>query len=183
MHELGILTGADLRLWSEEELAREFGKSSGYYYRVARGIDHRPVRSSRVRRSMGSERTFGENIKERDKMLDVLNTLSDELMDMLSERKLGSSTITAKVRFGDFATLTRAHSHRQGCLDKVSARRALPFLLDRALADGADSNQGLRAGNKRSGVRLLGVSFSTLSSLDDDNPQQLEIDWPESAQD
>lgn len=179
MHGLGIHTGADLRLWSEIELEREFGKSSGYYYRVARGIDHRPVRSSRVRKSMGSERTFGENIQSRGKMLDVLNQLSDELMEMLGKRKLGSSTVTAKVRFGDFETLTRAHSHRQGCLDKVSARRALPYLLDRALADGADSNRGRGVSDKRSGVRLLGVAFSSLSSIDDDNPQQLEIDWPE----
>ena len=44
MHALGIHTGADLRRWSEEELSLEFGKSARYYYLVARGIDHRPVR-------------------------------------------------------------------------------------------------------------------------------------------
>lgn len=181
MHDLGILSGADLRLWNEEELAREFGKSGAYYYRVARGVDHRPVRSSRVRKSMGSERTFGENIRDKKKMLDVLNQLSDELVEMLIARKLSSSTVTAKVRFGDFETLTRAHTHRQGSLDGASARVALAYLLDRALADDAQSDRAAKRGTRHSGVRLLGVSFSALSSVDEDSPQQLEIKWPESG--
>ncbi|MFK7854440.1 MAG: DNA polymerase IV [Granulosicoccus sp.] len=179
MHELGIHSGADLRSWSEQELAREFGKSSTYYYQVARGIDHRPVRSSRVRKSMGSERTFGENIQHRVQMLEILCQLADELQAMLAERKLCSSTLTIKVRFADFETLTRAHSHRQGALDAFSVRQTLPFLLDRALADRQESERveqrvEQRVG-KRSGVRLLGVSFSALSPDVGNRLQQLEM--------
>lgn len=177
MHELGIHTGADLRLWSEQELAREFGKSSTYFYRVARGIDHRPVRSSRVRKSIGSERTFGENLQRRDQMLEILRRLADELLAMLDKQKLCSSTLTIKVRFADFETLTRAHTHRQGCLDAFSVHQTLPFLLDRALADRQQSEQVERRIGKRTGVRLLGVSFSALSPDTGSRPQQLEMSY------
>lgn len=167
MHDLGIITGGDLRRWSSDELAREFGKSSDYYYRVARGVDHRPVRASRTRKSMGSERTFGENIADRTRMLDILSSLSDELIDGLDTRQNGASTITVKVRFPDFETLTRSHTHHRGLFDRSSARQALPVLLDRAL----ETRPGVA-------VRLLGVSFSGLDVLDETRPVQLEIQLP-----
>ncbi|MFK7857516.1 MAG: DNA polymerase IV [Granulosicoccus sp.] len=175
MFELGIHTGADLKAWPLDELEREFGKSAGYYYRAARGIDHRPVSTSRTRRSMGSERTFSNNIQDREEMLKVMKGLGDELLQSLAERKLASATINIKVRFGDFETLTRAYTHASGSINKRVFDRVLPFLLDRALAARVDSP--FRAyRNSKPGVRLLGVAFSTLSEQADDEPQQLEID-------
>ncbi|ASJ75944.1 DNA polymerase IV [Granulosicoccus antarcticus] len=178
MHDLGILTGGDLRQWSEAELAHEFGKSSRYYYQVARGIDDRPVRVSRIRKSMGSERTFGDNLHERTEMLDILVTLLDDLIDQLAAKSLSSKTVTVKVRFADFSTFTRAHTQHKGLLDKGSAHRALPFLLDRALSLGQESGMQRhgRVG-RRSGVRLLGVAFSGLAPLGEDSPIQLEMRW------
>lgn len=175
MFELGIQTGADLRAWPLDELEREFGKSAGYYYRAARGIDHRPVSTSRTRRSMGSERTFSDNLLQREDMLQVLTTLGDELLASLAERQLVSATLNIKVRFGDFETLTRAYTHNAGCIDKLVFDRVVPFLLDRALAARADSPSRTYS-KAKPGVRLLGVSFSTLSERLDDVPQQLEID-------
>ncbi|MFK8080376.1 MAG: DNA polymerase IV [Granulosicoccus sp.] len=175
MFELGIHTGADLKAWPLSELEREFGKSAGYYYRASRGIDNRPVTTSRTRRSMGSERTFSNNIEERDDMLRMLSSLGDELLASLAERKLVSATVNVKVRFGDFETLTRAYTHNAGCINKVVFDRVLPFLLDKALAARVDLPPGSYRKGKP-GVRLLGVSFSTLSEPEDDEPQQLEID-------
>ena len=167
MHALDIRTGADLRAWSREELAREFGKSHEYYYRVARGIDHRPVRSSRVRKSMGSERTFAENLTSREAMLEVLERLAGELLVDLEARGLGGCTLTVKARFPDFETPTRAHSQARP-FDAASVRRTLPFLLGRALE-----------GQARPSVRLLGVTFGALVERDEHRPTQLEMDWPE----
>jgi len=167
MHALGIRTGADLRDWSREELAREFGKSHEFYYRAARGIDHRPVRTERIRKSMGSERTFGENLVEPDAMLAVLQRLADELLSALAARGLEGSTLTVKVRFPDFDTPTRSHSQTRA-FDAIGVRRTLPILLTRALE-----------GRAVPAVRLLGVSFGSLASSDDHRPVQLELDWPE----
>lgn len=175
MHELGIHTGADLKSWSLDELSREFGKSAAYYYQAARGIDERAVSSSRTRRSMGSERTFSDNILQRDHMLDVLSGLGDELLQALKERTLSSATVSVKVRFGDFETLTRAYTHASGPIDSTVLARVLPYLLDRALRVRADAAPNPYKKSKP-GVRLLGVSFSTLSESLDDYPKQLEID-------
>ncbi len=181
MRDLGILTGADLRQWSEAELASEFGKSSRYFYEVARGIDHRPVRVSRTRKSLGSERTFAENIQDRAQMLDILTTLSDELLGELSTRNLSSATVSIKVRFADFATFSRAHTQATGHLTHAVVVRCLPFLLDRALTAGGYIEPLLPASptgrTRLSGVRLLGVSFSVLTPLDEQAPVQIELDW------
>lgn len=183
MHALGIHTGADLRRWSEEELSAEFGKSARYYFLVARGIDHRPVRVSRTRKSLGSERTFGQNIIKREEMLEVLHTLAEELLVELSAKQWVSTTVTIKVRFADFTTYTRAHSESKAVLDKSLVSRVLPFLLDRALATRENSQSSRSAVGFQSakfnqkGVRLLGLSFRGLSPKDEYSPTQLEIDW------
>ena len=176
MHELGILTGADLRAWPLSDLEREFGKSAGYYFRAARAIDERAVSSSRTRRSMGSERTFSDNLLKKEAMLDVLVTLGDELLDSLSERHLAAATVSVKVRFGDFETLTRAHTQAIGTIDKQGFHRVLPHLLNRALDSRSDVPVNPRRVVKP-GVRLLGVSFSTLSEYTENSPRQFEIDF------
>jgi len=165
MHALGIHTGGDLRAWSLEELAGEFGKSHEYYYRVARGIDDRPVRTSRIRKSMGSERTFSENLTTRAAMLAVLQGLADELLVDLDERGLCARTITIKVRFPNFDTPTRSHSQNQP-FDAQTVARTLPHLLDRAID-----------GHIAPSVRLLGVSFGSLAATDEAVPMQLELSW------
>jgi DNA polymerase-4 len=182
MHSLGIHTGADLRRWSELELKSECGQSSGYYYRVARGIDHRPVRVSRTRKSLGSERTFGQNLHKREDMLEVLNTLSAELLTDLSDKQLRCTTITIKVRFADFTTFTRAHTETKVVVDEGLVNRVVPILLDRALEAGAistrqDTRFGARGRPDRSGIRLLGLSLRGLGPVDEDKPIQLEIDF------
>ncbi len=167
MHSLGIETGQDLRKWSLIELQKEFGKSADYYFNIARGIDHRPVRVERTRKSMGSERTFGENLIHRDEMLVVLQDLSNRLITKLDERHLSSHTLNVKLRYADFTTLTRAHKLTHGVFNQHSALRTLPFLLDRCLAQ--------RPVKGPPQVRLLGVSFSGLCPSDDERPEQLDM--------
>src|SRR6476661_394531 len=66
MERLGILTGADLAAWSLPELEAHFGSSGGWYWRIARGIDDRPVRSHRAHKSVSAERTFDQDLSERE---------------------------------------------------------------------------------------------------------------------
>ena len=62
MHKMGIRTGADLKKISELELAQRFGKAGRYYYKIVRAQDDRKVNPNRVRKSIGAERTFNEDI-------------------------------------------------------------------------------------------------------------------------
>lgn len=164
MHELGITNGADLRNWSLSELSSEFGKSAQYYYNIARGIDHRPVRASRTRKSIGAETTFSENLTQTKDMLNVLDRLADRVCSELNTKGLRAATLTIKVRFANFDTYTRSHSHAGGFNDAVIPKRMLPFLLQRALQQ-----------RQHASVRLLGVSLSGLSSVDELVQLQLEL--------
>lgn len=180
MHKLGILSGADLRAWSLAELEKEFGKSADYYYHAARGIDNRPVRSTRGRKSVGAERTFSINIEDPAEMRDVLEKLCLDLLNTLQTKALTANTLSIKVRFGDFETLTRSYSHAGGVLNRHTVLRILPFLLDRALEvrRTTQNRQSQRRGHgaKKAGVRLLGASLSTLRPVDQNLPEQLEFD-------
>ncbi|MFK7893730.1 MAG: DNA polymerase IV [Granulosicoccus sp.] len=179
MHELDIFSGADLRHWCLDELESHFGKNAQYYYSAARGIDDRPVRASRTRKSIGSERTFSSNIESPEQMLQVLRELSGELLEDLQDKQLAAATLNIKVRFGDFDTLTRSYSPGSGFVDNAIALRTLPHLLEKALSvRGADRKEHRQntAYVGLNGVRLLGVSFSSLQPLDGRAPRQLEFD-------
>src|ERR1700732_1147150 len=62
MNRLGIETGLDLREQTMPFLQQHFGKSGPYYFWIARGIDERPVRADRIRKSVGAENTFSADI-------------------------------------------------------------------------------------------------------------------------
>jgi DNA polymerase IV len=55
MKKLGILTGIDIRHQTLAFLRDHFGKAGAYYYWISRGVDDRPVRADRVRKSVGAE--------------------------------------------------------------------------------------------------------------------------------
>ena len=164
MHELGIQTGADLRQWSLRDLELQFGKSAQYYFNVSRGVDYREVRSSRTRKSIGSETTFLTNLQKTEDMLQHLEGLCEKIFSKLSERELLCTTVSIKVRFANFETLTRAHSIPTGIQHVEQATRMLPFLLNKALD-----------GQQHVSVRLLGVSVSSLLEASSVQYTQLEL--------
>ncbi len=162
MHALGIQYGADLKRWTLDELSHHFGKSARYYYQVARGIDNRQVSPSRTRKSIGSETTFSQNLTTRDAMLDVLRKLADGVSASLRKHGLMATTLTLKLRYADFNTVTRSHSLAIPFDDRMHMEELIALLLDRALEPGRS-------------VRLLGVAASNLVSADDGSPRQLTL--------
>src|SRR4029079_4030005 len=62
MEQLGIRTGLDVRAQTLDFLQQHFGKAGSYYYWAARGIDERPVRADRIRKSVGAENTFSVHL-------------------------------------------------------------------------------------------------------------------------
>jgi len=162
MISLGIATGADLRLWTQEELRSQFGARADYLYGIARGRDDRPVSASRTRKSIGSETTFEQDLLDRDAMLKVLNSLAEEVACSLEQHRLLASSITLKLRFNDFQLVTRSVSLPQSFDDVTQIQQVLPVLLDRALEENRS-------------VRLLGVSVGNLTRVNESGPVQLTL--------
>lgn len=152
MARLGIATGADLRAQSLPFLQAHFGKFAAYLHGAARGIDHRPVRPDRVRKSVGAERTFFQDISDPVELADALAKVCDALMERVERSRSAGRTVTLKVRYADFRTITRAKSFTASVHDRAAIGGAGQALLT-ALCP------------VPMGIRLLGL---TLSALTDD---------------
>ena len=162
MRGLGIETGADLKRWPLEKLIGHFGKVGYYYYDAARGRDERPVRNDRVRKSVGSETTFVENLHSLQEMLGQLNEHATRVAEILASKELTGRTLTVKVRFSDFTLVTRSCTLNHTLHSRNEMLSLLPELLKKTNVPGR-------------GVRLLGVSVSGLCPSRHNTHQQLDL--------
>lgn len=110
MDELGIKTGADLKQWSEMDLVREFGKAGIAYYHFVRGVDDREVESERVRKSLGAEETFFDDLSEMVDLLAALDQLAAEVQRRAEKKKFLARTLTLKIKYADFTVITRSRT-------------------------------------------------------------------------
>ncbi|WP_370636584.1 DNA polymerase IV [Erythrobacter sp. SDW2] len=110
MARLGIATGADLAAKDLAWLKAQFGSFGDYLYRAARGIDLRPVRANRIRKSVGGERTFSVDQHEPDELRETLERIIAIVWDSIERTRARGRTVTLKMKYNDFRTVTRAHS-------------------------------------------------------------------------
>jgi DNA polymerase-4 len=110
MNGLGILTGIDLRNQSFDFLQANFGKAGVYYYSVSRSIDERPVRANRVRKSVGAENTFSEDLTTYDAMHEALQPIVDKVWGHCECSGGRGRTVTLKVKYADFELISRSRS-------------------------------------------------------------------------
>ena len=186
MEKLGIRTGEDLLQWSESDLAAAFGKAGHHYYYLVRGIDDREVKPHRIRKSVGKERTFAEDVTDMDWIQTFLTELAGKVAESLQrvgsggqvgagdrlgddgqvdgvgqtsagersntiERlKAAGRTITLKVRYDDFETVTRS-------LTLMDYTNNAKDIAETAVALLKETQAGVRP------VRLLGISVSSLN--------------------
>lgn len=110
MARLGIDTGADLAAKDLPFLRAHFGSFAEYLFRAARGVDLRQVRADRPRKSVGGERTFFEDIREPEALRETLDHIVDVVWERIERSETRGRTVTLKLRYADFQTLTRARS-------------------------------------------------------------------------
>ena len=149
MKALGIFTALDLRAKDEAFLSKHFGKAGRHFYCICRGIDPRPVLPNRVRKSVGAENTFSRDLTSLDDMRVELGPLVEKVWHYCESTGVRGRTVTLKVKFADFRVITRSRSR----LAPVSDRSTLAAISDELLAAQFPM---------RKGVRLLGVSLSSL---------------------
>ncbi|MFZ3484729.1 DNA polymerase IV [Sphingomonas sp. 3-13AW] len=167
MAGLGIHTGADLRARELPWLRAHFGKSGEWYYRVARGQDDRAVTPDRVRKSSGSETTYATNLTTPEAVEDGVRAMADDVWEWCERTRNSGRTVTIKIRFADFRTLTRSRS----LAEPVGDRETLHAVA-------VDLVRGLYP--LPMGVRLLGVTLSNLAPLPDPATPgvQMALDLP-----
>lgn len=162
MRALGIETGRDLRERPLEELTAHFGSAAAYYHAVARGIDDRPVRAHRVRKSIGAETTFGEDTAERAVLAERLQPIIDRVWQASVDKDVRGRTVTLKLKLSDFTLMTRARSALLPVSDRSGLERMALGLLDEAMP-------------LRRSARLVGLSLSSLDRGDAPEPVQLGL--------
>lgn len=153
MANLGLHLGADLREQDMAFLTEKFGKMADYLYRACRGVDHRPVRPDRIRKSVGGERTYSEDLIDPAQLQQALDRIVDIVWERIEKNKARGRTVTLKVKYQDFRQITRARSNEDYVTDK-SAFSAIAHTLLSALVP------------VPKGVRLLGLTLSGLESAE-----------------
>ena len=162
MKRLGIDTGRDLKARSLEELQAAFGSAAGYYHAVARGIDERPVRAHRIRKSIGAENTFSDDSDAFDVLAARLLPIIDKVWKACEAKGVSGRTVTLKVKFADFVQITRARSLGSAVADRTRLAEISLALLREIFP-------------LRRRVRLLGVSLSSLQHGPVEGPRQLGL--------
>jgi len=158
MNALGIFTGLDMRNQTLQFMNANFGKSGAYYYWISRGVDERPVRANRIRKSVGAENTFSSDLTETEAMMAELEPLIDKVWRHCESVGTRGRTVTLKVKFSDFEIITRSRSVSSA----VANRDGLAELAIGLLQDNMPFPRP---------VRLLGVSLSSLQVGNNAEPQ------------
>ncbi len=110
LHERGIRTLVDVRAADASVLREAVGTQIDWLLRLARGEDDRPVQPDRAAKSSSSECTYAADIDDVDRMREEVATMARENALWLQKKQLLARTVTIKVRYSDFTTVTRNHS-------------------------------------------------------------------------
>ena len=160
LDRLGLHTVADIANTPRSTLIRALGDATGEsLYELAWGRDYRDVIPDEPEKSIGNEETFSRDIDNPEEILAELLRMSEKATARLRERGLFAKTITIKIKFADFTTLSRAKTLPIG-IDSTQETYEIVKKLYLALR-----NEGAR-------IRLVGVS---LSNLLEEAPVQLEL--------
>jgi DNA polymerase IV len=151
MTRLGIKTGLDLREATLAFLQQHFGKAGAYYYWAARGVDDRPVRANRTRKSVGAENTFPVDLLTYEAARDELREIVDKVWRYCEGSGLRGRTVTLKVKFANFRQITRSRTNQM----QIGAQSELEQLGNELLSPLFPVTKG---------IRLLGISMSSLTA-------------------
>ncbi|TMJ48877.1 MAG: DNA polymerase IV [Alphaproteobacteria bacterium] len=161
MNGLGIFTGMDMRNQTLEFMTANFGKAGGYYYWISRGIDERPVRANRIRKSVGAENTFSQDLADYEALAAELQPLIEKVWRHCETTRARGRTATLKVKFSDFELITRSKS--VAVIDSASDLSSLALELLKQLMP------------PKKAIRLLGISVSGFTDLEPEDEDQLPL--------
>jgi DNA polymerase-4 len=110
LHALGLKRVVDIRAFDFELLEREVGSLAGWLTRLSYGDDPREVVPHRAAKSASSETTYAQDLQDLDTIKTEVARLARETAEWLERKQLAGRTVTIKVRYADFTTVTRSHT-------------------------------------------------------------------------
>ena len=152
-HQHKIFKGEDLIKWQLDDLIKHFGKMGYSLFFKIRGIHNAPVKNTRERKSIGTETTFSKFLESDADVLTIFERLTHKVAHKLQEKGLKAQTITIKIRYEDFETLTRQMQLPSPSDQFEDCIRIVKQLWE-------------TNGNLDRSVRLLGVSVSKFEDLE-----------------
>ena len=154
----GIERLVDVRGIDPAQLREAVGSLADWLRQLAHGVDDRPVVPNRESKSSGSESTYSEDLTDPDAIRQEIAAMADQAARWLARKALLARTVTIKVRYSDFTTITRSHSALP-TRDEASVVARAVQLLERTDAG-------------RRPVRLLGVSVHNFCAQADGPVEQ-----------
>src|SRR5258708_4765821 len=158
LRAVGIARLVDVRGADRELLSRTVGSLGEWLIRLSHGDDPRPVISDRPYKSISCEETYARDLSDFQEMAGELKRMSVQLAASLSRKRLRARTVTIKVRYADFTTVTRSHTAE-------SASNSEKYIADCARTLLARTDAASRP------VRLLGVGAHGLEREGDGHPE------------
>ncbi len=150
--EMGIKTIGQLASLDPLRLVRQLGQAASDMQRLAKGIDDRPVESDYAPKSVGNEETFAKDLVGREAILNQLLALTEKVAWRLRQLNLSGRTVTLKLRYASFKTLTRSQTLPEPTCYDEEIYQTVKAMLDKLTL--------------QEGVRLLGVTVGNLQTSD-----------------
>ncbi|HEY0875418.1 MAG TPA: DNA polymerase IV [Vicinamibacterales bacterium] len=160
LRERGIERLVDVRSVDPAVLRDAVGSGAEWLRRLSEGIDERPVEPHSEPKSSGTENTFASDLTDLNVIRATIDEMARDAATWLERRSLLCRTVTIKVRYSDFTTITRSHTDPPTRDLEAIARRAVTLL--------EKTEAGVRP------VRLLGASVHNL--IDPEDLEQPEED-------
>jgi DNA polymerase-4 len=160
LRAIGVTKTVQLRTADRRVLEQTVGTAADWLIQLAHGIDPRKVEPDRPARSSGTENTYSQDLTDIARIRGEVEKMAGEAAGWLERHDLYARTVTVKVRYSDFTTITRSHSCLPACRDRHELARRSLDLLERTEAG-------------RRPVRLLGVTVHNLADVPgDDRPRR-----------
>ena len=149
LETMGVRAVADIRRYKMEDLRRRLGEFGEHIWRLAHGIDDRKVTPDHEAKSIGHEQTFAADITDADEIRRVMLGQAEQVARRLRKHQRKTRTVTVKIRYGDFETITRSAT-----LDEPTDLTDTLWHTARSLFDAWTFQP----------VRLIGVTASQLTT-------------------
>lgn len=152
LHDMDIYTGGDLQKLDQDVFINTFGKMGYVMFKRVHGIDDSPVNSHRVRKSIGRERTYNQNLVLRNQVEKELKFLANLVSKDLKKQRQHGKTVVLKIRDSEFDTITKRMTFQDYVQDSDEIYRIAKEIYDK-----------LDISNQK--IRLLGITLTNLDPL------------------